>query len=78
MDGTKRIEEVISLVLGEREMTAPEILVELRKRHGRVLNVHDALGMIRYLLASRRQLFERVEGKVGHYRRKQRPQCTTE
>lgn len=67
---TERIIGSIRLVLADGAvLTAPEVLIQLRER-GLVPDVNDPLGTVRYVLATRKDVFDHVLGGEarGRYR----------
>ncbi len=61
-----RLEDSIQIVMGGKELTAPEICAELKSRHW-IPNSKDPLGYIRYSLSANSAIFLRRKGVRGKY-----------
>jgi hypothetical protein len=64
--GIPRLEDAIQLAMGNKELTAPEIHLELKARHW-IPDSKDPLGYIRYALSANPAIFRRREGVRGKY-----------
>lgn len=61
-----RLEDSIQIVMGNKELSAPEIYTELRSRHW-IPASKDPLGYIRYALSANSAIFLRRKGVRGKY-----------
>jgi hypothetical protein len=61
-----RLEDSIQIVMGSKELSAPEIHAELKNRHW-IPDSKDPLGYIRYTLSANSAIFLRREGVRGKY-----------
>jgi hypothetical protein len=61
-----RLEDSIQIVMGGKELSAPEIHTELKNRHW-IPDSKDPLGYIRYSLSANSAIFLRREGVRGKY-----------
>lgn len=61
-----RLEDSIQIVMGGKELSAPEIHTELKNRHW-IPDSKDPLGYIRYALSANSAIFLRREGVRGKY-----------
>jgi hypothetical protein len=61
-----RLEDSIQIVMGSKELSAPEIHAELKNRHW-IPDSKDPLGYIRYALSANSAIFLRREGVRGKY-----------
>jgi hypothetical protein len=61
-----RLEDAMQIVMGGKELSAPEIHAEIRARHW-IPASKDPLGYIRYALSANRAIFLRREGVRGRY-----------
>jgi hypothetical protein len=61
-----RLEDSIQIVMGNKELSAPEIHAELKNRHW-IPDSKDPLGYIRYALSANPAIFLRREGVRGKY-----------
>lgn len=61
-----RLEDSIQIVMGGKELSAPEIHAELKSRHW-IPDSKDPLGYIRYALSANPAIFLRREGVRGKY-----------
>jgi len=61
-----RLEDSIQIVMGGKELSAPEIHVELKSRHW-IPDSKDPLGYIRYALSANPAIFLRRDGVRGKY-----------
>jgi hypothetical protein len=61
-----RLEDSIQIVMGNKELSAPDIHAELKSRHW-IPDSKDPLGYIRYALSANPAIFLRREGVRGKY-----------